>query len=487
MAIMLVTLLTSRVVLNVLGESDFGIYGLVGSVATLLGFVTSSLTSSCQRFYSYSIGKEDKKMLTMTFTTSLIIYIFLSILILIFCETIGLWFVNNNLNLPDERMIATNWIYQFAVLSFIANVISSPFAAMLISKERMDLYAKIAVLEVATRLMMAFSLNIFPFDKLIIYGFMMFVITLIPALFYIVICIIKFEECRSKLLYDANSSRSMIKFVSWTFLSNFAGSAYIFGTNVLINNVYGTVVNSAKSIASQVNSSVNTFASKFSSALNPQLVKNYASNNESDLEKQLFTGINITFSLIYVFALPLCIEMPFVLKVWLGDYPIYTIQFTVLSLIATCIEVTTYSLDVLSQATGNIKVYQIVTSAITLSNVPLSYIFLNLGFEPYIVLIIYIFLLMVSIVLRTIILSKIVNWFEIRTYFKKVILKVVLLVILTVPLPILIAINMESSIIRFLLIASLSVIEVFVGIFYILLSKEQRRNLIQLLKERLKR
>lgn len=482
--ILFISLFTSRIVLKALGSTDFGIYNLVGGIATMLGFLSSAMVIACQRYFSFYIGQRDKENLKKAFTTSIYIYLAISIIIILFAETIGIWFINNILVIPSNRLLSANFVYQFSLISFVVTVLGTPFTAIIVSYEKMEIYARISVFECLLKVFMAYMLNTVLIDKLSLYGFFMMLISFIVTSCYIVYCskIISISYFKFDL-FDKNIFFKMGKFISWNLLGNISGTVYNLGSNILVNLFFGPTINTAKSIASQINSSVNSFASQFSSAIRPQLVKNYASYNYKDMLIQLYNGTKITFFLIYIFVLPLSIEMPFVLKLWLGEYPQYTVQFAILILIATCIEVTTYALDTVAQATGDVKNYQLFISTLYLLNIPISFVFLSLGAKPYIIIVIYSIIVFFSIIVRVIIIHFLIKEFSVFNYCKDVLLRIIILVIATIPIPIICSSFFEDGFFRLIIITLISVIEV-IGFSYFILFSAIERNII---KEKIKK
>ena len=371
--VLFVGLYTSRIVLKALGAVDFGIFNVVAGVVTMLGFLGNAMTTACQRYFSFDIGKEDKKHLKDTYDTSFVIYLIIAVFIVLICETFGLWFVNNKLVIPADRITSARVILYLSLVTFVFSIMSTPFMAIITAYEDMSIYAWMSIFECALKLILVLILahNTY-LDSMILYGAIFLAIAICNFIIYQIICIKKYEVCKIRFFCDFSLVKEMLQYVCWNMLTGISGALYNQGLNMVLNMFCGPVVNSARAIASQVNGAVTTFASKFSSALQPQLIKNYAIKDFENMYSQLYRGIKLTYALMFIFLLPLSLEISFVLKIWLGDYPDYTAIFTVLTLISTCIEVTTYSLDVLAQATGRIKLYQFMASLLTFINVPVS-------------------------------------------------------------------------------------------------------------------
>ena len=476
--VLFVGLYTSRVVLHALGVVDFGIFNVVAGVVTMLGFLSNAMTIACQRYFSFDIGRQDKIHLKKVYDTSFVIYFIISLIITLLCETIGLWFVEYKLVIPSERIIASKAILQMSLLTFIMTIMTTPFMAIITAHEDMSIYAWMSVFECSLKLFLVILLSMNThFDNMFLYGMVLFFISFVNFIVYGIICRKKYEECRIHFFCDFVLVKEMLQYVLWNMLTGLSGAFYNQGLNIVLNIFCGPVVNSARAIAAQVNGAIIQFAGRFSAAVQPQLIKNYAINDYNSLYIQLWRGIKLTYVLMFIFTLPLCLEIKPVLKLWLGEVPAYTEIFTILVLIATCIEVTSYSLDTLAQATGKIRLYQVIVSSITLMNVPLSVLVLHFGCEPFIVAVIYIVLVIVSICFRLLMLIRVVENFKIFQFLRKVLLPLVFFTILTIPLPLILHYFIKNQIERFCLVCFFSCTLTIFFSFVFLLDKNERQKI----------
>lgn len=476
--VLFVGLYTSRIVLKVLGVVDFGIFNVVAGVVTMLGFLSNALTTACQRYFSFDIGKQDKNHLKNVYATSFFIYLILAIIITFICETIGLWFVKYKLVIPVERITASKIILHISLLTFIITIMTTPFMAIITAHEDMSIYAWISIFECGGKLILVLVLSKNTcFDSMILYSIILAFISFCNFIIYGIICRKKYDECRIRFFCDFFLMKEMFRYVIWNMLSGISGALYNQGLNIVLNLFCGPVINSARAIASQVNGAVIQFAGRFSSAVQPQLIKNYAIKDYSSLYVQLWRGIKLTYALMFIFTLPLCLEMKPVLKLWLGEVPDYTEIFTVLVLVSTCIEVTSYCLDTLAQATGKIRLYQAVVSSIIVMNVPLSILALYFGLKPFIVAVIYIILIIISICLRLLILGKLVDNFKIYQFLMRVLLPLFLFTVVTVPLPLLLHCFIKNQIERFFLVCVFSSILTILFAFIFLLDKREKQKI----------
>ncbi len=483
--IMLVSLYTVRVVLNVLGAEDYGIYNVVAGVVTMFSFLAGSMAVASQRYFSFDLGKGRHEQLAKTFSLTLIIYIGMAAVILLAAETLGLWFVNYKLVLPLDRVVAAKWVYQFAILSFICNVLVSPYMALIIAYEEMDIYAYISILEAGLKLGIVHLLSVGHVDRLQLYGILMFAVTFVTTSVYKMICRKKYPECRFRFYWNHHLFREMTSYIGW---SMFGASVGIFKNqliNILLNQFFNPVVNAARSIAYQVNTAVNSFAQNFSTATRPQIIKDYAAGANNEMLSLLYWASKGTFFLMYIFSLPLLLEMPYVLRLWLKEPPDYTILFTRLALIDALIDSISYPLMTAAQATGKIKLYQGVVGGILLCNFPISYIALKWGAPAHSVMVIAIILTMIAFIARIFILRLLNQFFSIRFFLGKVCIPVVEVVLISA-IPVWGFVHfVSSSFPRLVATIVLSVGIITLAAFKLGMSKQEQKQITETIKRRI--
>lgn len=404
-----VGLYTSRVVLNTLGIKDYGIYSIVGGIVALFGFFNSSMSAATQRYLSFDIGKQDSKKLHKTFNTTFIIHIGIAFVILLFAETIGLWYINNKLNVPKERMVAVNWIYQFSVLTSLIGVMQVPFNALLIARERMNVFAIISIADVVLKLVIVYLLLIVNYDKLILYSLLICFVAVIIALIYRIYCYTNFPESKFKIFNDKSYYKELLIYSGWNLFGNIAAVARGQGVNLVLNIFYGTIVNAAYGITMQVQSAVLSFVQNFQTAVNPQIVKQYAQGNLSQMQNLIFRSSKFSFFLLLILVLPVYLNAEFILTKWLKILPDYTVIFVKLTLIYILIDSISYSLMVAVQATGKVKIYQIVIGTFIFLNLPISYLALKLGEKPQSVFIVLIAITFLTLALRMFFVEKLLK------------------------------------------------------------------------------
>lgn len=392
---LVVSLYTSRVVINVLGVEDYGIYGVVGGVVGMLGFLNSSMTGATSRFISYELGRGDKKRMSDTFSNAFLSHGLIALFVLIISETVGLWFLNNKLVIPEERVVAAQWLYQLSILSAIITIFQVPYNSAIVAHEKMGVYAYVEILHVTLKLLIVFVLQWFGVDKLILYSILQVGVTLLLFFLYLGYCNKYFDETRFHLCYDKSIIKPMLSYSGWNLYSNFAVVARQQGVNFLINIFFGPLLNAASSIATTVSTVILQFATNIVIAIKPQIIKNYAQERYDDMVRLIDMGCVINFILLSLLSIPLMCEMHYVLQLWLGIVPDYTVSFCQYSLIYNIIY---NQFNVIIQgmiATGRVRKTSMANGTLLLLVVPISYISFKFGILdpsiPYIVNVIAIF------------------------------------------------------------------------------------------------
>lgn len=470
---MLVSLYTSRVVLNTLGVEDFGIYNVVGGVVVMLAFLSSALSSGTQRFLSFELGRKDYSQLTKVFSMSVTIHLLLALLIFVLAESIGPWFIDAYLTIPHHRLEAAHWVFHASVLSFIVSVINVPYNASIISHERMNIYAYVSIVEVVLKLLVVFLLQLFLFDKLKLYSILILVVSIIIPAFYIIYCVRHFVECKYRYFWDKSLFKTLSSYACWSLFGNLAAVTYTQGINILLNIFFGPTVNAARGIAYQVNSAVTGFITNFQLAMKPQIIKSYAQNEKEYMMKMLFRGSKYSFFLLYILCLPILLETNNVLLWWLKIVPDYAPIFCRLVLICALIESLSGTLITAAQATGTIKIYQSVVGGLLLLILPISYLLLKAGLPPYSVFIVNITVSFVAFIARLLILRKLIL-LPLSTFVKSVLWRILIVVLPSLILPFIILYNMEASVTRFIIITLITVISLLILVYCLGLKTEEK-------------
>lgn len=417
--IMIVTLYTSRVVLNALGIEDFGIYNVVGGIIAMLSFFNSSMSIATQRFLNYEMGRKRDGMLAEIFSNSFISYCAFAVVAVILAETIGLWFVINKLVIPPSRLTAAIYVYQFSILTFVVNLLSVPYNAAIIAHEKMSAFAYISILEALGKLLIAYLVVISPIDNLILYGLLMFLIALAIRSVYSIYCKRNFLECKVRWRLNKDILKQLFGFSGWMLAGTIS---HLFNTqaiNILVNIYFGPALNASRAISVQVYNAINSFAVNFMMATRPQVVKSYAQKKMDYVYKLTFSSSKLSYILLVLLSLPILLETDYVLKLWLKNVPEYTSLFVKLSLIDLLVISAFSPIASLSQASGKIKNYQLIISIGFLSIFLITWLAYFVGFPVYSTFIISIFFNILGLVARIYEL-KISQNFPFGSYIKKV-------------------------------------------------------------------
>lgn len=447
---MIVSLYTSRVILNALGVDDYGIYNAVGGFVAMFAVISNSLSAAISRFITFELGKGNKVRINKIFSTSVLIQLLIALCIVLFAITLGTWFLNTKMVIPDDRVYAANWVFYLSVLTFVVNLISVPYNACIIAHEQMKAFAYIGILEAVGRLCIAFAIMISPMDKLVFYALLMGLLAGGIRLLYGWYCKRHFEECHFRWVYDKELVKEIFGFAGWNFIGSASGILKDQGVNVLLNIFYGPSVNAARAVATQVSSAVTQFSTNFMTALNPQITKSYATNERQYTFSLICKGARLSFFLLLILSLPILIETKTILTLWLKIVPDYLVPFTRLVLISMLIGSLSQGMITLMLATGDIRKYQLVVGGVVLLDFPLSYIALKLGFSPTSVFVISLFIALVCLFLRLKMLKDMVD-FPVKEFVKTVLLRVGGVFLLSLCLPLFITYFMPDSILRFFL------------------------------------
>lgn len=474
--VMMVSLYTSRVVLNTLGVSDFGIYNVVGGVVAMFSVISGSLSTSISRFITYELGHGDINKLKRIFSTSVNIQIGISLVVLILAEIFGVWFLNTKMNIPTDRLAAANWVLQCSLISFIINLISVPYNACIIAHERMSAFAYISILETVLKLAIVYMLLISPYDKLVTYAILLVIVSLIIRLIYGWYCNRNFSESRYKFEYDKPLIKEMTSFAGWSFLGNGAYMLNTQGVDMLINIFFGVTLNAAKGVATQVQNAVMQFVNNFTVAVNPQITKSYAAGDMEYMYKLVCRGARFSYFLLLIFIIPIVCEADYILRLWLKIVPKYAPIFLRLTLFGTLMTLLGNTMYTAIMATGIIRKYQLWVTIVGCLVFPLSWGAFELGLPPettyYLYIVIYLLLVFVRLYIAKDLLK-----FPIKLYLTDVILRITIVSIISFILPLLIIFNIEESFLRLCLSCIVSIISSVLTISFLGLQKTERQTI----------
>lgn len=473
MLLMLVSLYTSRVNLNALGVDNFGIFAVVGGLVSMFHIVSSALTGSINRFLTFELGREDYSRLKRVFATACGIQYFLVLIVAILAETIGLWFLNNKMVIPPDRIYAANWVYQLSVLSFCLDLLTIPYTSAIIAREKMSAFAYISILQAVGKLLIAYLIMISPIDRLIWFAALLLVNSTIIRFIYIIYCKRHFEECRTSISFDPEMRREMFGFAGWNFIGTIAAIMRDYGGNIVINLFFGPAVNAARGIAGQVNGAVSSFVDNFQTALKPQITKSYASGNYDYMFDLIFQGARLSYYILLILVMPIIFNVHYILLLWLGQVPEHTEIFVILILIFSLSESLANPLITAMLATGNIKKFQIVVGGLNLLNVPMSYMILRLGGAPEFVIVVAIVISIMCEISRAILLRKLIN-LSVRQFIQKVYINVISVTLVALVAPLFVSREMNETFLSFILISIVSVVSTLLSILYVGCNNKER-------------
>lgn len=482
--VLLIGLYTSRVILRTLGFDDYGIYNVVGSVVIFFSFLNTALTNATSRYLTFELGADNRDKLNKTYSMSIILHIGLAFVLFLLLEIGGGWFVNNKLNIAADRVYATNWCFQFSLLTFCTHVIRVPFSSSIIAHEEMNFYAVISIIEKILQLGIVFLVAWSSYDKLIFYSALLFVVSVIVLIAFNVYCKLKFKDCSFKFFWDNRMVKEFASYSGYSMLVNCADIVSVQSRNVFFNWFVGTLANAALGVANQVTNLMVVFVDNFSKAIQPQIIKSYASNDRSYFMTILYSSSKLNFYLFLFISVPIVLNVDFILDLWLGEYPAQTPSFVKAIVVYMIIDALQQPLWMAVHATGNLRIHQIMMSFIKILTVPCTYILLVRGYSPMAALYLWAGLNGVCAITRTIYMRYLID-LSLSTYMKKVLVKIVAVSMLTIPLPYYLSLKITNEWGK--LIATTSVMCVLLPMFVMLvgLTTKERKFLLNLVYDKI--
>ena len=480
--VLLLTLYTSRIILQTLGVVDFGIYNVVGGVASLFIFISSTMTNAIQRFMSFELGRKDIERLNQVFTCSRILQLVIAGFILLFGETVGLWLLNNKLVIPEERYIAAFWAYQFSLGLCIVHVTRIPYDAIIIAHEKFSAFTYFSIANVSVRLIVAISLPFIHYDRLIVYALFILLIGCALNIGYRIYTRYYFSYIQFKWKADKGIFKEMLTFSGWTFLGNIAWMGYTQGLDIVLNIFAGPIGNAATAIAKQVQSAIATLSANIQTATNPQIIKSCSENDHKSMHKLMLASTKYSYYLIWLVVLPLVTEMKFILELWLGSIPQYAIEFTRLILVLSLMNTMSRPLMTCIHATGNIKKIQITESLILILIVPFAYLALKLGWPYYSIYVVYITVEATAQIARMKIILPIIK-LKLSKYLYVIFMQMMPVTLISLLFTFLIYNNMGGSWSRIIVITIVSSVSTLISIYYIGLNNAERQKVLYFYKK----
>lgn len=477
---MCISIYTSRVVLATLGETDFGIYNVVGGFVAMFELLGASMTSASQRFLSFELGQREKGDVSKVFSTSLIIHLFIAIVVVVIAESVGVWFVNNKMNFPTDRYFAANWVFQLSLVAFLIKVISIPYNAVIIAFERMKAFAYVSLIEVSLKLLIVYLLVLSPIDELIFYAFLISLVSICIRLIYSWYVKKYIPDCKATWRSDKKLQKEMLSFAGWNMFGAAAGVANGQGINIILNLFFGATINAARGVTVQVQNAITGFVSNFQLAMSPQIIKSYASGNIEEMYTLLFRASRFSFFLMMFLSIPVFFEAPVILNTWLVEVPAHSVNFLRIVLLTGMSEAISQPLSFAMHACGKVKKYQIVVGTTSMMALPIAYITLQLVTKPesaFVVVLAFVFITMVT---KLIMLKGMVG-LPISKFFRDVFLRSIIVFLLAVIIPYLVSITCTKVIVEFFSVCITSVIFSSLSILFLGMSRHEREVLYKTL------
>lgn len=475
-------LYTSRLTLQVLGESDFGVYATVGGMTSLLTILTTSLSSGTQRFITFGLGVGNLEKLNRIYITSVNIHVFLSLILILAGETVGTWFIFEKMSVPEDRLWIAFWIFQISLLNSVVTLINVPNNAEIVAHEDMGTFAVITIFDAILKFLAVIGLFYITYDRLLLYAVALFFIQFAQRTVCMWYCKRKYVEVNYHFIFDKVLLKSMLKIAGWMSLSNLSVTGFIQGVNILINVFFGPIMNAAYAVAMQAYSGLRSFCSSFQLAANPQIVKLYATGEIERMQSLLCSVCKLSFYLVFIISLPFLINADFVLTLWLGIVPAHASSFFILLLIYSYIDVLAYPIDISIQATGEVRSFCLCVSFGILTILPLAYFAYILGAVAETVYIIAIIMSWVLLVVRIFFLRKLIN-LKIKLFLSEVVSKIIPVFIFACIVPSIHHIVVESNIINTVVSFIICIVSTLFVIFTIGLNTKEKELLKQITRK----
>lgn len=475
---MAVSLFTSRITLDVLGVTDYGLYNVIGGVVGMFSILSGALSVAISRFITVEAGKGDSERLNTVFSTSVTIQLFMAVIICILVEIAGVWFLNNKMVIPTDRLYAAHWVMHLSVFTFMVNLISVPYNAVIIANEKMSAFAYISIAEVVLKLIIVYLLYIGSFDKLILYSVLLAAVAIVIRMIYGTYCKRHFAEARYRPHLDKGLLRDMFGFIGWAFWGNAVVVLKDQGVNVLLNMFCGPAVNASRGLAMQVNTAVYSFVQNFMTAVNPQITKLHSTGDLFAMHKLIVRSSKFSFFILLVLLLPVCANIDYVLGLWLVEVPDHTANFIVLILLCSLLDCYSHPILTGVLAEGRIKWYEIALTIIYLSYFIVSYILLRNGWQPEWVFIFNI-LFKAFVVIVLLYHSRSTFSFSVGTYLRECILRTGIVFILCVLIIKLLPVSRGTGLLDFVISTAVIMVVTIGLIFLIGLTRNEAAYIIK--------
>ena len=484
--VLLISLYTTRVVLSILGVVDYGVYNVVCGFIAMFAFLNTSMSNGIQRFFNYEYGKSGEDGANKVYCTSLYIQALLALIVVITVELFGLWYLHNKMVIPDDRLIAAEWIFQLAMITFVLGIMQAPFAAAVTAHEKFDFYAVVSVLDAVLKLVIVYLIRTIPADQLVVYGILTTCVALINIFLYYFYCKSKFKEIRFHRGVDKVLFKKMLGFSGWNLFGSFSGVMEGQGINLVLNFFYGPVVNAARGVANQINGGVQSFVHNITMPVRPQVTQSYAKGEIQRMMSLTYGVSKMSCAVVLLLAIPAGLEINYLLSLWLGDnVPNHTASFTILILLASIINNLNAAISGVVHATGVMRRYQLWGGLLRISSVPIAYFLIKYYDIPELGLVAVLFAAAVSHIASLIIARQIVHY-SLREYFSLVVKPIVVVFIICLATLMPIHLFLSEGLLRLIVVSFASVVVVGISFYYIAFNTSERKLVLQLFKPMLK-
>lgn len=478
--VLCISLYTTRAVLNILGVEDYGVYNVVCGFVSMFAFLNTSMSNGIQRFYNFELGRNGEEGANKVYCNAIIVQLLLGIIIIVLTETFGIWYLNNKMVIPIERMYAAKWIFQFSIISFLFIILQAPYTAAVMAHENMDFYAVVSVLDAILKLVIVFIIPFASIDKLVLYGLLLLLISIIDFGLYFIYCKKKYKEIHLPRENVVNKKLfvSMLSFSGWNLFGSFSNMMRDQGINLILNFFFGPIVNAARGVAIQINSGVTNLVTSILTPVRPQVIQSYA-KGEYDRSLNLTYSIS-KFSLcfLWILSLPICVEIDFILKIWLGDnIPQHTQAFSIIILMTSAVLIPMGALATLVHASGDMKKYQVYGSLVKILSVPVAFVLMKLGYSPEWALLMVLIFDLIGLFVGMVILKGIMR-FSIKTYLKEVVLPLLPVLSISLILSLVLHRTIDNEILRFFLVLIICTL-ITLFLFYLVGMSKAEKNLLR--------
>lgn len=481
---MLVGLYTSRVVLQVLGVEDYGLYNVIGGIIALFTVLNAALVNTTSRFITVTLAKGNAKDTRQLFNMAFLMHFGVGVLLVILGETIGLWYLHTKLVIPDGREFAAEWLYQFTIISAFLRTIIVPYNAIIVAHEKINVYAIIQVIDVFLKLGIVIVLQLVSFDKLLFYAFLMFFVSVLNIVIYYIYCHSHFPESKFMFYWSWNTFREILKFIGWALFGNFSHMFYTQGINLMLNAFCGPAVNAARGVAVTVQNIVSQLANNVQTAINPQIIKTYSTNNLDRMHTLICASSRFCYYLLLLFSLPIMLEADYILQLWLGIVPEHTVNFIRLTLMTVLLDAFINPMFTANLASGKLNLYYIPVSVVSVSFMFITYFAIKYTLIPESTFLCYLAMVALGLIVRVFVMKKQVH-IKPSVYLRTAIIPAIIVTVLASVLPVVSHIMVHGNVARLFVTLSVSVVSTLFAIFTVGITKQERQFAIQFVKNRL--